>query len=74
MMEIEAQQVGVTIGGRQILEDISLAVRGRQFVGIIGPNGSGKSTFLKCVYRTMQATQGMIYLDSRDAAEFSYQD
>lgn len=45
MMEIEAQQVGVTIGGRQILEDISLAVRGRQFVGIIGPNGSGKSTF-----------------------------
>ena len=74
MMEIEARQVGVTIGGRQILEDISLAVRGRQFVGIIGPNGSGKSTFLKCVYRTMQATQGMIYLDGRELAEFSYRD
>ena len=73
-MEIAAQGVGVAIASKQILTDISLVVQGRQFVGIIGPNGSGKSTFLKCVYRTMKATQGMIYFDGRELSEFSYRE
>ena len=34
-------------GGPAVLEDVSLSVRKRQFIGIVGPSGSGKTTLLR---------------------------
>lgn len=41
--------LGVTLGPRRILHDISLSARVGELTAIIGPNGSGKSTLLKAV-------------------------
>ena len=64
-MEILAEAVKYFIGKKEILKGIDLALRPKEFLGIIGPNGSGKSTFLKCVYRVQKPTEGTIRFDWR---------
>ncbi|HWR44891.1 ABC transporter ATP-binding protein [Sporomusa sp.] len=44
---LSVTNMGVTIGNKAILQDISFAVGAGEFVGIIGPNGAGKSTLLR---------------------------
>ena len=63
---ITAEGVGVRIGSKQIIEDITLHVQEGEFVGIIGPNGSGKSTLLKSIYRVIKQSEGTISLHSRN--------
>jgi iron complex transport system ATP-binding protein len=53
-------------GSVKILEDISLTVNERDFVGILGPNGSGKTTLLKSISRTLKPHKGAILLDKTD--------
>ena len=48
-MNIQTDNIQFSFGSKTILQDISLDLRDKEFVGIIGPNGSGKSTFLKCL-------------------------
>ncbi|MDX1813974.1 MAG: ABC transporter ATP-binding protein, partial [Candidatus Bathyarchaeia archaeon] len=40
-------------GSVKVLEDVSLSVKGGDFVGILGPNGSGKTTLLKSISRIL---------------------
>ncbi len=44
--------------------NISLAVKQGEFVGITGKSGSGKSTILKSIYRTYLPEQGSIWYNS----------
>ena len=71
-MEILAEAVKYFIGKKEILKGIDLALRPKEFLGIIGPNGSGKSTFLKCVYRVQKPTEGTIRFDGKLLDEMSY--
>jgi ABC-type branched-subunit amino acid transport system ATPase component len=34
--------IGVRLGGRQILRDVSFSVRPGEFTGLIGPNGAAR--------------------------------
>ncbi|WP_042161383.1 phosphonate C-P lyase system protein PhnL [Paenibacillus gorillae] len=45
-------------------EDVSLYLKGGEFVGITGKSGSGKSTVLKCIYRTYLPNSGHIWYQS----------
>jgi len=42
------------------LENVSLHVQDRQYLGIIGPNGGGKTTLLKAVLNLVPATSGTV--------------
>ena len=46
---IEAQDICVTIGRRQILHDVAFAADAGTLTAIVGPNGSGKSTLVKAI-------------------------
>ena len=70
-MNIHAENVELSFGGTQILNQIGIDVRSREFVGVIGPNGSGKSTFLKCIYRVLKPDDGDILLDDAPISAFS---
>lgn len=73
-MNIQTDNIQVSFGSKTILQDISLAIQDKEFVGIIGPNGSGKSTFLKCLYRVLQPNGGKIFFDGTELSSLSHRD
>jgi phosphonate transport system ATP-binding protein len=53
-------------GGVHALDDVSMEVRGGEFLVLIGLSGSGKSTLLRCINRLVEPTGGRIVLDDLD--------
>ncbi len=49
-------------------DDVSLAIRKGETLGIVGESGSGKSTVARCVARLIDPTGGRIVLDGHDIA------
>jgi iron complex transport system ATP-binding protein len=48
---LDLKNVRVMRGGKIVLHDISLRVRGNEHVAVLGPNGCGKSTLIKTITR-----------------------
>ena len=55
--------VGVRLGGREVLRDVSLTVHPGEFTGLIGPNGAGKTTLLRIVLGLVPVTTGSVLID-----------
>lgn len=53
---LKFEKVSVTLGGKEILKDISFEVRPHTLTCIIGKNGSGKSTLLSALSGTVKYT------------------
>jgi len=64
---LQAMDLAVKRGGRQILAGISFSFSGGQVVALLGPNGAGKSTLLK-VLAGLLPFSGTLHLDGRDAS------
>jgi zinc/manganese transport system ATP-binding protein len=60
MSIIELDGVGVRLGGRQILSDVSFQIREGEFTGLIGPNGAGKTTLLRVILGLQAPTSGRV--------------
>lgn len=45
-----------------ILEDVSLSIKEREFIGIFGPNGGGKTTLLKLILGFLRPYRGVVNL------------
>jgi len=71
---IEAKNISVTLGGRQILGKVNAAFRSGTITAILGPNGAGKSTLLKCLTGAVKPTNGAVYLDGRELSDYSLED
>jgi len=60
--------VGVRLGGREILRDVSFSIRPGEFTGLIGPNGAGKTTLLRVILGLQQASSGSVLIDGAPRA------
>lgn len=66
MVLLSVDGVECRYGSVRVLEDVSLAVKEGDFVGILGPNGSGKTTLLKSISRVLKPHKGTILLGKED--------
>ena len=57
---IEVRNVGVTLGGRPVLDGLSFTVPAGQVTGLLGPSGCGKTTLMRCVVGVQRIDRGEV--------------
>ena len=57
---IEVRDVGVTLGGRPVLDGLSFTVPAGQVTGLLGPSGCGKTTLMRCVVGVQRIDRGEV--------------
>lgn len=60
---LRAANIFKKLGGRTILNDVSLTVHPGELKVLIGPSGAGKSTFLQCLNYLIPPDSGEIWLE-----------
>jgi zinc/manganese transport system ATP-binding protein len=60
MNAIELRDLRLALGGRVILDGVSLDIAGSEFVGVLGPNGAGKTTLMRAVLGLVAPSHGSI--------------
>lgn len=57
---VELRGIARTLGGRAVLEDISLSISRGELFGLLGPSGSGKTTLVKLMTGIDRADAGAV--------------
>ncbi|MFC4559821.1 ABC transporter ATP-binding protein [Virgibacillus kekensis] len=65
---VSLKELSIHLGGKMVLNRISLDVYRGQIIGYIGPNGAGKSTTVKIMLGLMDAYQGDVEIFGKDIA------
>jgi phospholipid/cholesterol/gamma-HCH transport system ATP-binding protein len=66
---IEFRNVSFAYGDRDVLKDVSFAVRLDERVAILGESGEGKTTILRLILGLLQPDSGKVLIDGEDIAE-----
>ncbi|MDR2368750.1 MAG: amino acid ABC transporter ATP-binding protein [Deltaproteobacteria bacterium] len=69
---MEARNITKILGGKLILDDVSLSLNRGEFKVLIGPSGSGKSTLLQCVHFLLIPDGGDVLLEGASAVEMGH--
>jgi len=57
---LEVEDLGVSLSGRQVLENVTFSVGSGEFTGLIGSNGAGKTTLLRALLGLQRASAGSV--------------
>lgn len=70
---IEAIDLSVKIGKKQILKNLNFVIHEREKIAIIGPNGAGKTTLMR-VLGGMLPYEGKLIINGKEISEYRRQD
>ena len=62
---IALDHVTLAVGGRDVLSDVTLAIRRGEFIGVLGPNGAGKTTLMRAILGLVAPSAGAIRVFGR---------
>ena len=68
---LQGRELTMRFGGVTALDQVSLAVRPGEILGLIGPNGSGKTTLLNLLSGMLQPSVGRITRDGQDLTQLA---
>jgi iron complex transport system ATP-binding protein len=71
MVALVAEQISVSLSGRQVLKEISLRILPGEVLVIVGPNGAGKSTLLRVLSGEMHPDDGTASINGTPIKEMS---
>lgn len=63
---IEVEHLKKSFGDNEVLKDISVSIQEKEVVCVIGASGSGKSTFLRCLNKLEDITDGQVVINGED--------
>ena len=73
-MSLATRHVSWSVGGRRVVDDVSLEVAPGTTLGLLGPNGSGKSSLLRLLAGVRTPSHGQVLLDGDDLARLRRRD
>ena len=71
---LETDHLSRVVGGKHLVDDVSIQVCKGDIVAIVGPSGAGKSSFLRLLNRLDEPTEGTVYLEGIDYRTLPPQD
>jgi iron complex transport system ATP-binding protein len=69
MVTIQLDNLGVALGRRQVVHDVSATLEPGRLIGIVGPNGAGKSSLLRAMLGLVPANAGAALVDGTPVAD-----
>lgn len=70
-MALEAVDISVVIGDRDILSKVSFEAMDGCITALVGPNGAGKTTLLRTLAGDGDASQGEVWLNGKTLRDYS---
>ena len=68
---MQAEAVSYVVGGRKLIDNVTLGLKPGRLVVIVGPNGAGKSPLLRMMTGELKPTSGRITCEGQDIAGMS---
>jgi len=65
--KVQVQHLTKKFGELLVLNDINFEIQQGELISIVGPTGCGKTTFLNCMSKLLEPTEGNIYIDGEVA-------
>ena len=62
-MTLAAENVTITLGGKAVVDDVSLTFARARVTAILGPNGAGKTSLIRALSGLVTPTNGQVQLD-----------
>lgn len=74
MALLNAAHIGVSLHGKQLLQDINLQLDKGEVTAVIGPNGAGKTSLIRALTGDLPLNQGRVLLNDKDLKYCSLQE
>lgn len=66
-VKVEVKDLTKRFGDLLVLDHMNFDIKKNEFVCVVGPNGCGKTTFLNCLTRIHQPSEGDLFIDGEPA-------